>query len=76
MTTLIPLLPCCLAFLFLTIGSAWAFRPLTDTPSTAKELAITLAHSSAPIEVTLVGVRRRARTANGLTVSEVPVNRV
>jgi transcriptional regulator GlxA family with amidase domain len=46
---------------------------LTDTLSTANELASSLAPAPAPIEVTLVGVRRRVRTANGLTVPVAPV---
>jgi transcriptional regulator GlxA family with amidase domain len=46
---------------------------LTDTLSTANELAGSLAPAPAHIEVTLVGVRRRVRTANGLTVPVVPV---
>lgn len=47
---------------------------LTDTLSTAGELAGSLAQAPAPIEVTLVGVRRRVRTAQGLTVPVVPVH--
>jgi transcriptional regulator GlxA family with amidase domain len=46
---------------------------LTDTLSTANELAGTLPDAPAPIEMTLVGVRRRVRTAQGLTVPVVPV---
>ena len=49
---------------------------LTDTLSTANQLAGSLAHSPAPVEMTLVGVRRRVRTAQGLTVPVVPVHRV
>jgi transcriptional regulator GlxA family with amidase domain len=50
---------------------------LTDTLSTANELAGSLAPAPAPpIEVTLVGVRRRVRTAHGLTVPVVPVHSV
>ena len=47
---------------------------LTDTLSTANELAGSLAQTPTPIEVTLVGVRRRVRTAQGLTVPVVPVH--
>ena len=46
---------------------------LTDTLSTANELAATLPDAPAPIEVTLVGVRRRVHTAQGLTVPVRPV---
>lgn len=49
---------------------------LTDTLSTAKQLAGSLARAPAPIDVTLVGVRRRVRTAQGLTVPVVPVHGV
>jgi transcriptional regulator GlxA family with amidase domain len=45
---------------------------LTDTLCTANELAATLAEPPAPIEITLVGVRRRVRTAQGLSVPVVP----
>jgi transcriptional regulator GlxA family with amidase domain len=45
---------------------------LTDTLCTANELAATLAEPPAPIEITLVGVRRRVRTAQGLIVPVVP----
>ena len=45
---------------------------LTDTLATANELAQTLPDAPAPIEFTLVGVRRRVRTAQGLTVPVVP----
>ena len=41
---------------------------LTDTLTTANELAVTLADAPPPIELTLVGVRRRVRTAHGLIV--------
>ena len=41
---------------------------LTDTLGTANQLAGSLAHGPSPVEVTLVGVRRRVRTAQGLTV--------
>jgi transcriptional regulator GlxA family with amidase domain len=41
---------------------------LTDTLSTANELAATLPDAPPPIELALVGVRRRVRTAQGLTV--------
>ena len=47
---------------------------LTDTLSTANELAGSLAQAPEPIDVTLVGVRRRVRTAQGLTVPVVPVH--
>lgn len=49
---------------------------LMDTLSTANELAGSLAQAPAPIESTLVGVRRRVRTAHGLTVPVVPVHGV
>ena len=45
---------------------------LTDTLTTANELAGTLPQAPAPIELTLVGVRRRVTTAQGLTVPVVP----
>jgi transcriptional regulator GlxA family with amidase domain len=48
---------------------------LTDTFGTANELAGSLAQAPAPVEVTLVGVRRRVRTAQGLTVPVVPIHR-
>jgi len=48
---------------------------LTDTLSMANQLADSLALTPAPIEVTLVGVRRRVRTAQGLTAPVVPVHR-
>ena len=41
---------------------------LTDTLTTANELAATLADAPPPIELTLVGVRRGVRTAHGLIV--------
>ena len=47
---------------------------LTDTLSTANQLAGSLAHAPSPLDVTLVGVRRRVRTAQGLTVPVVPVH--
>jgi len=47
---------------------------LTDTLSTANELAGSLAQAPAPVDVTLVGVRRRVRTAHGLTVPVVPLH--
>lgn len=47
---------------------------LTGTLGTANQLAGTLAPAPAPIEVSLVGVRRRVRTAQGLTVPVVPVH--
>ncbi len=46
---------------------------LTDTLTTANELAPTLRDAPAPIEITLVGMRRRVRTAQGLSVPVVPV---
>jgi len=49
---------------------------LMDTLSTANELAGSLAQAPPPINVTLVGVRRRVRTAHGLAVPVVPVHRV
>jgi transcriptional regulator GlxA family with amidase domain len=45
---------------------------LTDTLTTANELAATLPDAPAPIELTLVGVRRRVRTAQGLVVPVKP----
>ena len=45
---------------------------LADTLGTANALAATLANAASPIEVRLVGVRRRVRTAQGLTVPVVP----
>ena len=44
---------------------------LSDTLTTANELAATLPDAPAPIELTLVGVRRRVHTAQGLTVPVV-----
>ena len=41
---------------------------LTDTLTTANELAATLADAPPSIELTLVGVRRRVRTGHGLIV--------
>ncbi len=49
---------------------------LTDTFGTANQLAGSLAHAPSPVEVTLVGVRRRLRTAQGLTVPVVPTHSV
>ena len=49
---------------------------LTDTLSTANQLAHSLDMVPAPIEVSLVGVRRRVRTAQGLTVPVLPVQKV
>jgi len=49
---------------------------ITDTLSTANQLARSLAQAPAPVEVKLVGVRRRVRTAQGLTVPVVPVHGV
>jgi transcriptional regulator GlxA family with amidase domain len=48
---------------------------LTDTLTTANELSATLKDAPPPIELTLVGVRRRVRTAQGLTVPVVPAAR-
>jgi transcriptional regulator GlxA family with amidase domain len=48
---------------------------LTDTLLTANELAPTLADAPPPIQLTLVGVRRRVRTAQGLSVPVVPAAR-
>ena len=45
---------------------------LTGTLGTASQLAASLPQVPAPIDVTLVGVRRRVRTAQGLTVPVVP----
>lgn len=47
---------------------------LTDTLGTANQLAGSLAHAPSPVEVTLIGVRRRVRTAQGLTVPVVSVH--
>ena len=47
---------------------------LTDTLVTANELAPTLKDAPAPIELALVGVRRRVHTAQGLTVPVVPAD--
>lgn len=49
---------------------------LTDTLATANELAATLPDAPAPIEFTLVGVRRRVRTAQGLIAPVVPAESV
>ncbi|MGQ7932379.1 GlxA family transcriptional regulator [Paraburkholderia sp. D1E] len=49
---------------------------LTDTLSTANQLAGSLAQAPAPVEVALVGMRRRVHTAQGLTVPVVSVHRV
>ena len=49
---------------------------LTDTLATANELAATLPDAPPPIDVTFVGVRRRVRTAQGLSVPVVPAARV
>ena len=48
---------------------------LTDTLSLANALAVSLPQTPAPIDLTLVGVRRRVRTAQGLTVPVVPAHR-
>ncbi len=47
---------------------------LTDTLDTANQVAGLLAHAPSPVEVVLVGVRRRVRTAQGLTVPVVPLH--
>jgi transcriptional regulator GlxA family with amidase domain len=47
------------------------FAALADTLATANELAATLPDAPAPIELAFVGVRRRVRTAQGLTVPVV-----
>jgi len=49
---------------------------LTDTLVTANEVTPTLADAPAPIELSLVGVRRRVRTALGLTVPVVSADSV
>jgi transcriptional regulator GlxA family with amidase domain len=49
---------------------------LTDTLGTANQLAGSLSQAPAPVEVTLVGVRRRVRTAQGLTVPVLPAHLV
>ena len=49
---------------------------LTDGLGTANELAATLAEAPTPIEVALVGVRRRVRTARGLAVPVQPIESV
>ena len=49
---------------------------LTDTLSTANELAATLPDAPPPIALTLVGVRKRVRTAQGLTVPVLPATSV
>ena len=49
---------------------------ITDTLGTARQLAGSLAQPPTAIDVTLVGVRRRVRTAQGLTVPVVPVHAV
>ncbi len=49
---------------------------LTDTLSSANELAATLPDAPAPIEFTLVGVRKHVRTAQGLTVPVLPATSV
>ena len=46
---------------------------LTDTLRTANELAGTLPDAPPPLEISLVGVRRRVHTAQGLTVPVLPV---
>jgi len=47
---------------------------LTDTLNMANELAHTLVPAPVPIELACVGVRRRVRTARGLTVPVVPTH--
>jgi transcriptional regulator GlxA family with amidase domain len=47
---------------------------LTDTLTTANQLARSLEQVPAPIEVTLVSVQSRVRTAQGLTVPVVPAS--
>ncbi len=47
---------------------------LADTLNMANELAPMLAPAPSPIELTCVGVRRRVRTARGLTVPVVPTH--
>ncbi len=49
---------------------------LTDTLSLANAMAGSLPQAPAPIEMTLVAVRRRIRTAQGLTVPVVPARGV
>ena len=49
---------------------------LTDTLTTANEISPLLADAPAPIELTLVGVRRRVRTAHGLVVPVLPAAKV
>lgn len=46
---------------------------LADTLATANELAATLPDAPPPVELALLGVRRRVRTALGLTVPVQPV---
>lgn len=46
---------------------------LTSSLTTANQLAVSLGHEPAPFEVTLVGVRRRVRTAQGLVVPVLPM---
>jgi transcriptional regulator GlxA family with amidase domain len=47
---------------------------LGDTFATANELAATLPDAPAPIELAFAGVRRRVRTAQGLTVPVMPAD--
>lgn len=47
---------------------------LTDTVSLANALATSLPQAPAPIDLTMVGVRRHVRTAQGLTVPVVPAH--
>lgn len=47
---------------------------LSDTLSLANALAASLPLAPAPIELTMAGVRRRVRTAQGLTVPVVPAH--
>lgn len=48
---------------------------LTDTLATANELGAALPDAPPPIDYTLIGVRRRVRTAQGLTVPVQPAER-
>jgi transcriptional regulator GlxA family with amidase domain len=47
---------------------------LTDTLNTANQLAGSLVQAPTPVELTVVGVRRRVRTAQGLTVPVAPAH--
>ena len=48
---------------------------LTDTLGTANQLAASLAQAPEPVDVTLVGMRQRVRTAQGLTVPVIAEHR-